>query len=317
MFNRKDLLGTKDLTKDELFDLFKLANQMKKHLLDRTVNNELILTGNMTTLFYENSTRTKHSFTAAGQNVGLNVSDLAVGTSSVKKGESLYDTAATIDAMCMDIIVIRHSSSGTPHFLANNVQASIINAGDGINEHPTQALLDCMTILEKKGSFDGLNVCITGDIIHSRVAKSNFYALKTLGANITFAGPNTLLPKSMKKLGATICYDIKEAVKNADVVMGLRVQLERQKNGAFPDLREYHRHFGITEEIFRLAKKNAILMHPAPVNRGVEIQSCMVEAPFSTIKEQVTNGVAMRMAIIKRIMEARKKSTQNELRRII
>ena len=307
MFCKKDLLGIKDLTKEELMDLFELANKMKKQLLRQENTGIQVPCGNMTTLFYENSTRTKHSFTVAGQNIGLKVSDLAVGTSSVQKGERLYDTAITINQMAMDIIVIRHSSTGTAHYLSKIVDASIINAGDGTNEHPTQALLDCMTILEKKGTFEGLKVCIAGDIIHSRVARSNIYALTKLGASVTLTGPTTLLPKGMESLGATVCYDIKEAITDSDVVMGLRVQLERQKSGAFPDLREYHKHFGIKEEVFRYAKPDAILMHPAPLNRGVEVESCMVEKPYSVIAEQVTNGVAIRMAILKRIMEARVK----------
>ncbi|MFP4697462.1 MAG: aspartate carbamoyltransferase catalytic subunit [Eubacteriales bacterium] len=317
MWKQKNLLGIKELSKEELLDILELGLEMKKHIFRQSNQKESLPYGNMTTLFFENSTRTKHSFTVAGQNVGLLVSDLGLSTSSVKKGESLYDTAITIDQMGMDVVVIRHGSSGAAHFLAKNCNASIINAGDGTNEHPTQALLDCLTILELKGDFEGLNVCIAGDIVHSRVARSNIYALTKLGAKVTLTGPSTLLPKGMSSLGATVNYDVKEAIKDADVVIGLRIQLERQKSGAFPDLREYHNIFGIDEEVMSYAKKDAILMHPGPVNRNVEISSNIAEAPYSTISEQVTNGVAVRMAILTRIMETRINSINKELRRII
>ncbi|TCT14344.1 aspartate carbamoyltransferase [Natranaerovirga pectinivora] len=316
MWKHKDLLGIKELTKDELLELMTLAQDMKKRLLNRQIQEHLFY-GNMTTLFYENSTRTKHSFTVAGQNVGLMVSDLGLSTSSIKKGESLYDTALTIDQMGTDIIVMRHSSSGAAHYVAENVNASVINAGDGTNEHPTQALLDCMTIMEEKGDFEGLKVCIAGDIINSRVARSNIYALNKLGAKVTLTGPTTLVPKGMASLGAEVNYNIKDAVKDADVVMGLRIQLERQKSGAFPDLREYGNLFGINEEIFAYAKPDAIIMHPGPVNRNVELTSELIDAPYSTINDQVTNGVAIRMAILTKLMEARKQGTSKDIRRII
>jgi aspartate carbamoyltransferase catalytic subunit len=318
MWTSKDLLGIKELTKEDLIDILELAKTMKQQLLRQTSNKELVSCGNMTTLFYENSTRTKHSFDVAGQNVGLLVSDLGLSTSSIKKGESLYDTAITIDQMGTDIIVMRHSHSGAAHFLAKNCNASIVNAGDGTNEHPTQALLDCMTIWEKKGGFEGLKVCIVGDILHSRVARSNIYALRKLGATVSLAGPSTLLPKGMSSLGATVHHDIKEGIKEADVVMGLRIQLERQKSGGFPDTREYHQIFGVNEQILSYAKADAILMHPGPVNRNVELSSEVVDAPYSTIKDQVTNGVAVRMAILKRIMDTRSNNhSKKELRRII
>ncbi|TCK92384.1 aspartate carbamoyltransferase [Natranaerovirga hydrolytica] len=316
MLKNKDLLGIKELSKEELLEIFNLAKDMKKKLLNHK-EEEKIIKGNMTTLFYENSTRTKHSFSVAGQNVGLLVSDLGLSTSSVKKGESLYDTAVTIDQMGTDVVVMRHSSSGAAHFIAKNIKASVINAGDGTNEHPTQALLDGMTILEEKGSFEGLNVCIAGDIANSRVARSNIYALNKLGANVILTGPTTLLPKGMEQLGAKVNYNVREAVKNADVVMGLRIQLERQKSGAFPDLREYSNLFGVDEEVFSYAKPDAIIMHPGPVNRNVELSSTIIDAPYSTINKQVTNGVAVRMAILQMIMETRSNGLPKSIRKVI
>jgi aspartate carbamoyltransferase catalytic subunit len=305
MWNYKDFIGIKNLTNEEIKHILDLSFEMKQQMINDKAGEIKQTRGNMTTLFFENSTRTKHSFYMAGQNIGLRVTDLAIGTSSVQKGESLMDTLQTIDSMGTDIIVMRHSESGSQEFAARNCKASIISAGDGTNEHPTQALLDAMTILDKKGSFEGLKVTIAGDILHSRVAKSNLYLLNKMGAKVTFTGPTTLVPKAIAQMGAKVCYDLKESVKDADVVMGLRIQMERQNSGAFPDLREYNKTYGIDGAIFDYAKKDAILMHPAPVNWGVELDRSLFTAPYSVISEQVTNGVAVRMAILYMIMEYR------------
>lgn len=243
----------------------------------------------------------------AGKYLGAKVTDLGVATSSVNKGESLIDTGITLDQMGFDIMVIRHSMSGTANLLARNVKASVINAGDGINEHPTQALLDLFTIYEKKKNFQDLKVAIIGDIVHSRVARSNIFGLKKLGAEVVVCGPATLVDKNIECLGAKVTTDIKEALKDADVVMGLRIQLERQKGGLFPDLREYSQTFGVNKELMQYAKEDAILLHPGPVNRGVELTTELIDGEQSLIHEQVKNGVAVRMAIIDLLMERRKK----------
>ncbi len=261
----------------------------------------------MVTLFYENSTRTKMSFTMAGKYTGARVTDLGVATSSVNKGESLVDTGVTLDQMGFDIMVIRHSMTGTANLLARNVNASVINAGDGINEHPTQALLDLFTIYEKKKNFKDLKVAIIGDIAHSRVARSNIFGLKKLGAEVVVCGPATLIDKNIECLGAKVTTDLKEALKDADVVMGLRIQLERQKGGLFPDLREYSQIFGVNKDLMKYAKEDAILLHPGPVNRGVELSTDIIDGEQSLINEQVKNGVAVRMAIIDLLIERRKK----------
>lgn len=241
----------------------------------------------------------------AGLYQGAMVTDLGVATSSVQKGETLVDTGITLDQMGIDFMVMRHGLSGASHLLAKNVKASVINAGDGANEHPTQALLDLYTMLDKKGSFKDLNVTIVGDIAHSRVARSNVFGLKKLGANVTLAGCGTLASGTMEALGATVTHDIKNAIKGADVVMGLRIQMERQKGGLFPNLREYSQLYGLDEEMFSYADKEAILMHPAPVNRGIELMPELLDSNVSVIDEQVQNGVAVRMAILALLNERR------------
>ena len=250
------------------------------------------------TLFYENSTRTRLSFELAAKYLGADVANITASGSSVEKGESLIDTVKTIDAMGTDIIAMRHSSSGAPQIVAPLVDASVINAGDGMHEHPTQALLDIFTIMEKKGSIAGLKVAIVGDIEHSRVVRSNIYALKTLGADVSLGGPSTLIPKGMEKLGVKVFKSVQEAMIDADVVMALRIQLERQKSGLFPSLAEYNRFFGIDEKRLMFAKDDAFIMHPGPVNRGVELSSEIVDGDRSAICRQVTNGVAVRMSVM-------------------
>lgn len=305
MLSRKDLLGIRDLSKEEIMMILERAEGMKAIVEGNAPKKNDLNGETMITLFYENSTRTRMAFTAAGKYMGANVMDLGVATSSVKKGETLVDTGITLDRMGTEFMVLRHSMSGAPHLLAKNVKASVINAGDGANEHPTQALLDFYTIYEKKGGFKNLKVTIIGDIAHSRVARSNVFGLTKLGAKVTLAGPGTLTAKSMEALGCKVTTDIKEAVKDADIVMALRIQLERQKGGLFPNLREYSQIYGIDEEVFRYAKEDAILMHPAPVNRGIELMPELIDSGVSVIDEQVTNGVAVRMAILELLREGR------------
>ena len=242
------------------------------------------------------------SFELASKYLGATAANISASGSSVSKGETLIDTVKTIDAMAADVIIVRHSESGAPQLISKYVDASIINAGDGMNEHPTQALLDMMTIVEKKNRIDGLKVAIVGDVKHSRVARSNIYGLKTMGAEVVLAGPTTLMPSHLEDLGVKAYNDVEKAVEGADVVMGLRIQLERQKKGLFPTVREYTKYFGINERRLKLAKPDAILMHPGPVNRGVELTADIVDGESSVINEQVTNGVCIRMAALNRIV---------------
>lgn len=241
----------------------------------------------------------------AAKYLGAHYGNIEVATSSVAKGESLIDTIRTVEMMKADVIITRHNMSGAPHLMAKYTNASIINAGDGINEHPTQALLDMMTIREKKESFEGLKVAIIGDIMHSRVARSNIWGLKKMGAEVRVAGPSTLMPPAIEKLGVKAYYNVEEAIEGADVVMGLRIQLERQKSGLFPSIDEYREYFGINKERMKLAKPDAILMHPGPINRNVELTSEAANDKYSVIEEQVTNGVAVRMALLKILCERR------------
>lgn len=308
MLERKDLLGIRDLEAQEIMTILKHAEAMKPIVQGKQDKLDILKGKSMVTLFYENSTRTRMAFTMAGMYLGAHVADLGVASSSVQKGESLVDTGITLDRMGIDYMVIRHNMSGAAHLLAKNVKASVISAGDGVNEHPTQALLDFFTIYEKKGGFKDLKVTIVGDIAHSRVARSDVFGLAKLGAKVTLAGPGTLTAKSMESLGCSVTQDVKAAVKDADVVIGLRIQLERQKGGLFPNLREYSQLYGLDEEIFRYAKKDAILMHPAPVNRGIELMPELLDSSVSVIDEQVTNGVAVRMAILDLLNEGRKKA---------
>jgi aspartate carbamoyltransferase catalytic subunit len=250
------------------------------------------------TIFYENSTRTRLSFELACKYMSGTASNMSASTSSVAKGESLIDTARTIDVMGTDVMILRHPMSGAPHLMAKHVKSAVINAGDGTNEHPTQALLDMFTMREKLGDLKGLRVAIVGDVRHSRVARSNVFGLAKMNASVVVAGPPTLLPPEMDALGCQVTDRVDEAIKDADVVMGLRIQLERQKKGLFPSIREYHKFFGLTEERVALARKGALVMHPGPINRGVEIASEVADSPESTIDEQVTNGVAVRMALL-------------------
>ncbi|PHV71851.1 aspartate carbamoyltransferase [Sporanaerobium hydrogeniformans] len=306
MLRSKDLLGIRGLEKEEIMSLLELAQEMKPIVTGQKTKLTLLKNQSIITLFYENSTRTRTAFNMAGLYLGAHMVDLGIATSSVQKGETLVDTGITLDRMGIEYMIIRHGMSGAAHLLAKNVKASVINAGDGANEHPTQALLDLYTIYEKKGGFKDLKVTIIGDIAHSRVARSNVFALTALGAHVTLAGPGTLTAKSMESLGCRVTNNIEEALKGADIVMGLRIQLERQKGGLFPNLREYSQLYGLNEELFAKANKEALLMHPAPVNRGVELMPELIDSKVSVIDEQVTNGVAIRMAILTQLNEGRK-----------
>lgn len=307
MLKRKDLLDIKSLSEQEIFSILETAKEMKKKIDNPSLRSDELKNISLITLFYENSTRTKMSFMLAADYLGAIPEDLGIATSSVNKGESLIDTGVTLDMMGTDIFVIRHSLTGASHLLAKNVKASVINAGDGSNEHPTQALLDIFSILEAKNKIEGLNIAIIGDIANSRVARSNIFGLSKLGANITIAGPSTLVSKNMEILGKNvkIVNNIQDGIKNADVIMGLRVQFERQKKVPFPNTREYHEFFGLKENMLNLAKDDVIIMHPGPVNRGVELSTSVIDGKNSIINEQVKNGVAVRMAIIKLLMENR------------
>jgi aspartate carbamoyltransferase catalytic subunit len=270
-----------------------------KEISDREIKKVPTLRGkSIVHFFYEPSTRTKTSFEMAAKRLSADTVTLSPSTSSMVKGETLIDTAQNLQAMNPDLIVIRHSSSGAPHLLAEKVRAGVINAGDGINEHPTQALLDLYTIREKKGSIGGQKVAIIGDISHSRVARSNILGLIKMGADVTIAGPPTMMPPFPEVLGVSVVHDPEEAVQGKDVIMALRIQLERQSQVLFPNVREYSVFFCLTRHILKKAKKDAIVMHPGPINRGVEIASDVADGPHSVILDQVANGVAVRMALL-------------------
>ncbi len=296
---KKDLLGLKDLSAESITAILNEAQEMKKIVCQTEKKTKDLAGRTVVNLFYENSTRTRLSFELAAKYMSANAANITASGSSVQKGETLIDTANTINAMGTDILVMRHSMSGAPHLIAPLVTASVINAGDGMDEHPTQALLDMLTIIEKKGSVKGLKIAIIGDIYHSRVVRSNIYGITKLGAEVSVGGPSTLIPPEMEKLGVKVFNSVHEAVIDADVVMGLRIQLERQKSGLFPSIREYYRFFGIDEKRLKFAKPDALVMHPGPVNRGVEFSSSVIDGDQSVINEQVTSGVAVRMAVMK------------------
>lgn len=296
---RKDLLGIKELSEEDIYCILDTAVDMKEKVLSNDKKTYHLQGKSIVTLFYENSTRTRLSFELASKYMSSSSANITASGSSVQKGESLLDTGRTIDRMGTDVIIIRHASSGAPHLLAKNVRAHVINAGDGMNEHPTQALLDMYTIREKKGSFKGLKAAIVGDITHSRVARSDAYALSKLGAEVFAAAPPTLIPKHFEEAcGVTVCRSVEEAVSGADVIINLRIQLERLSSAYFPTIREYSAHFGMNDERLALAAPDALIMHPGPINRGVELTSAVADCEHSFIDEQVTNGVAVRMAVL-------------------
>lgn len=294
----KDLLGLKELSAEEIEYILDTAKTMKYIVTSNSKKTPHLQGKSITTLFYENSTRTRLSFELAAKYMSASAANISSSGSSVAKGENLIDTGRTIDRMGTDIIIMRHYQSGAPHLMARHVKASVINAGDGMNEHPTQALLDMFTIREKMGTLKGVKVAILGDIYHSRVARSNIWGMLKMGAEVSVAGPATLIPPELERTGAKVFSTIHEALIDADVVMSLRLQLERQKKALFPTVREYSRFFGLDEKRLQLAKQDALIMHPGPVNRGVELTSGVVDHDSSMIDEQVTNGVAVRMALL-------------------
>lgn len=295
---RKDLLGLDGVSREEITSILDTALMMRQVVRSNNKKTPHLQGKSIVTLFYENSTRTRMSFELASKYMSAAAANISASASSVAKGETLIDTGVTLDQMGTDVIIIRHPMSGAPHLLAQHVNAAVINAGDGINEHPTQALLDMFTIKRHKGRLDGLKVAIVGDVLHSRVARSNIFGLHTMGAEVALCAPPTLMPAQMEELGVKTYTRVEEAVEGADVVMGLRIQKERQEEGNFPSLREYSEFFGINEERMKYAKPDALIMHPGPINRGVEITSDAADCEQSVINEQVTSGVAVRMALL-------------------
>ena len=300
-FRRRDLLGIRNLSADEIVGILDTAENFRE-ISNREIKKVPTLRGKtVINLFFESSTRTRTSFELAAKRLSADTVNISVSSSSLSKGETLLDTALNLDAMQPDCIVVRHSSAGVPHQLAQVSRAAIVNAGDGANEHPTQALLDAMTIRERKGQIDGLNVAIIGDILHSRVARSNIHLLTKLGASIRVAGPKPLVPDDFAHLvekNLFVARTVEEAIEGADVVMILRIQRERQDSAFFPTLREYAVHYGLTQERLDLARPDAIVLHPGPMNRGIEISSDVADSSRSLILDQVKYGVAVRMAVL-------------------
>jgi aspartate carbamoyltransferase catalytic subunit len=295
---KKDLLGIGDLTRDEIYLVLDTAEAMRE-IGQRTIKKVPTLRGKtVVNLFYEPSTRTRTSFEIAEKRLSADTLNVAVATSSVLKGETLVDTAMNIEAMAPDVIVLRHASSGACHLLSRICRSRVINAGDGMHEHPTQALLDAFTIREHKKRIEGLKVTIVGDLLHSRVLRSNVLLLTELGAEVWVCGPSTLVPPGIERLGVRVSTSVDEAVKDADVIMMLRIQHERMNGAFFPSVREYFNTFGMTPARVAGAKPDVIIMHPGPMNRGVEIASEVADGPYSVILEQVANGVAVRMAVL-------------------
>jgi aspartate carbamoyltransferase catalytic subunit len=295
---KRDILGLNGMSGDEITDILDRAVHMKAIVTSNSKSSPLLRGKSIVTLFYENSTRTRVSFELAAKYLGGVAANISASGSSVEKGETLIDTGVTLDMMGLDVLIMRHGMSGAPHLVARHIGASVINAGDGMNEHPTQGLLDLYTIRERLGGIKGLKVAIIGDVLHSRVARSNAFGLNAMGAEVHFAGPSTLLPAEFERLGVKVHTDIDRALIDADVVMGLRIQRERQQAGLFPSVREYNRFFALTPERMAIAKPQALVMHPGPVNRGVEMSSYVADGPNSAIHEQVQNGVAVRMALL-------------------
>lgn len=298
MLKSRHLLGLDGMGKQEIKLLLDTARSFRE-ILDRPIKRVPTLQGKtVVNLFYEPSTRTRISFELAEKRMSADIVNFSASTSSVKKGESLIDTVKNIEAMKIDMVVVRHSSPGAAHLLSQVLDANIINAGDGGHEHPTQALLDMMTIRERFGSLNNLTIGLIGDISHSRVALSNIFGLKTMGARVLVCGPSTLIPRGIERLGVEVFHNIDEVIPQVDVLNILRLQLERQKSGLFPSLREYHNFFGITRERLERAAKPILIMHPGPMNRGLEISSHVADSEHSVILEQVTNGIALRMAVL-------------------
>jgi len=302
----KDLLGLRNTSKEDIVLILDTAHSMKE-VMTRTVRKVPALLGkNIVTLFYEPSTRTRTSFDVAAKNLSANTTNIALAQSSVQKGETLVDTAKNLEVMGYDAVIIRHGMSGAPDLLSKHLKGSVINAGDGCNEHPTQALLDIYTMRDKKGDLKDKKVVIVGDILHSRVARSNIWGLSKLGAKVVVVGPPTLIPKNIEELGCTASYSIDKEIKDADFINVLRIQKERQGEVFFPSFEEYHSLYGITKERLKKAPKDVVIMHPGPVNRGVEMSSEVLDGPYNVVLEQVTNGVAVRMAVLFLLLSGKK-----------
>jgi aspartate carbamoyltransferase catalytic subunit len=297
-WNRKHLLDIQSLTPEEITTVLDTARAFKE-VGERAIKKVPALRGKtVINLFVEPSTRTRISFELAAQRLTADVINFTAEASSLKKGETLKDTARNLEALNADIIIIRHSATGAPHFLSRFLNASVVNAGDGAHEHPTQALLDAFTIREKKGKIEGLNVTILGDILYSRVARSNIWALRKLGANVTLCGPSTLVPRTFEQMGCKVTYNVEEAIAGADIINLLRIQHERQRSSMFPSISEYTSLFSLNQARLAKTKADALIMHPGPINRGVEIDSEIADSERSVILEQVTNGLAVRMAVL-------------------
>jgi len=310
-WNRKDLLGLEELSREELELILSTAGSFKE-VSSRQIKKVPALRGKtVVNLFYEPSTRTRVSFEVAAKRLSADVINIATETSSVKKGETLVDTGRNIEALKADIIVMRHNYSGAAAMLARHLDISVVNAGDGWHEHPTQALLDMFTLKEKLGRLEGINVSIVGDIAHSRVARSNIWGLTKLGAHVTVCAPKILIPPEIDKMGVHVTSDIFEALSKADAVNVLRMQFERDEQNAFPKQLEYFKNYGITAERLEKAKDDIVVMHPGPINRGIEMSSDVADGANSVILEQVTNGIAVRMAVLFLVAQAQGKAYEN------
>jgi aspartate carbamoyltransferase catalytic subunit len=311
-WTRKDLLGLRELSAEEIRLLLATAESFREISL-RPIKKVPALRGKtVVNLFFEPSTRTRTSFELAAKRLSADILNISTASSSLTKGETILDTIKNLEALKVDVLVIRHAAAGVPQMIARHANASVINAGDGAHEHPTQALLDLLTIQEKKGRLEGLQVTILGDIAHSRVARSNIWGLTKLGARVTVCGPPTLLPVHIEQLGVGVTYDVREAIRTADVVMLLRIQHERQEAALVPSLREYRLRYGIDRDRLKLAKPDVLIMHPGPINRGVELDSNVADGPHSVILDQVTNGVAVRMAALYLVSGAANKPNGGE-----
>jgi aspartate carbamoyltransferase catalytic subunit len=294
----RHLLGLDGVPKEDIQLILDTATSFRE-VLERPIKKVPTLTGKtIVNLFFESSTRTRTSFELAERRLSADVVNFSADASSVRKGETLKDTARNIEMMKIDMVIIRHAAAGAPHFLSRIIRANVINAGDGSHEHPTQALLDLYTMREKFGRIDGLNVCIVGDIAHSRVALSNIHGLKAMGANVAVCGPATLIPREIERLGVRVLHNVDDAIAWSDVLNVLRIQLERQDRAFFPTLREYRQYFGVTRERLDRSGKQVTIMHPGPINRDVELSADVADSEHSLILQQVLNGVAVRMAIL-------------------
>lgn len=302
IFNHKHIFGIEQFSADDIRYVLETAKSFKE-ISNRAIKKVPTLRGKtIINLFFEPSTRTRLSFEIAGKRMSADTFNVSASTSSTTKGETLIDTVRNMQAMNPDIVVVRHSSSGAPQLIAQNIDAAVVNAGDGAHEHPSQGLLDMMTVFEHKGTLEGLRIAIIGDITHSRVARSDIQGFTKLGSSVCLAGPATFIPPGIEQMGATVCNSVDEAVSGADVVMALRIQKERQSDPLIPSLREYAIHYGINDKRLQLAKDDVLVMHPGPINRGVEMNPDVADGKRSVILDQVTNGVAVRMALLYLVM---------------